>query len=166
MQLAGSRISASPPGVLGSGFRQLIHRSGPLASGTRSNSPCLDGFSLRENDPHIATALAAGRPRRTRSISTGTPLLPIDATAPKFAFKFGLRGGSLIALIPTASRIPANAAQNFASRSCNRYRQPLRKPTSAKLMFRAICSIQCWSGDVVIPAMHTLRLATRMNVST
>ena len=84
----------------------------------------------------------------------------------KFAFKLGLRGGSLIALIPTASRIPANAMQNFASRSCNRYRQPLRKPTSAKLMFRAICSIQRRSGDVVIPAIHILRLATRMNVST
>jgi len=34
------------------------------------------------------------------------------------------------------------------------------------VMFRGICSIQRRSGDVVIPAMHTLRLATRMNVST
>jgi hypothetical protein len=84
----------------------------------------------------------------------------------QWAFKFGLRGGSSIGSIPTDLRTPSNAAQNLVSRSCNRYRQPDKKPTSAWVMLRAICCIHPESAEVVIPAMHTFRDATRMKVST
>jgi len=42
----------------------------------------------------------------------------------------------------------------------------LRNPTSARVTFRAICSIQWESGEAVIPAMYTFLDATRMKVST
>src|SRR5262245_55411210 len=115
MQLPGSRISTSLPTAGASGFRQWIHRFGPLAGEQESHSLCLGDFFQRENEERNLIAPVAEMPRRTRSFLTGTPLSPIDAT-----FKFGLCGGSLMALIPTASRIPSNAAQNFASRSCSR----------------------------------------------
>src|SRR5258707_14945494 len=99
MRLAGSRISANLPAALGSGSRQWTHRSGPLASGTRSHSPCLDGFSLRENDPRTARALAAGKVSPNK-INFDRHSSFIDRCyRSKFAFKLGLRGGSLIALI-------------------------------------------------------------------
>ena len=42
----------------------------------------------------------------------------------------------------------------------------LRNPTSARVTFRAICSIQWESGEAVVPAMYTFLDATRMKVST
>lgn len=55
--------------------------------------------------------------------------------------------------------MPSKAVQNFVSRSCNRYRQPFRKPVSAMVTFRAICAIQAASGEAVIPAMQIWREA-------
>ena len=78
----GSKTSVSRRVVRCSGRSGDSVRSLRPEKGRGEDCPCLDGFSLRENDPRTARALAAGRPRRTRSISTGTPLLPIDATVP------------------------------------------------------------------------------------
>ena len=79
MRLSGSRISTSLPIARASGFRQRIHRFGPLASEKESHSLCLGDFFHRENEQRNLIAPVAVMPRRTRSFSTGTPLSPIDA---------------------------------------------------------------------------------------
>jgi hypothetical protein len=42
-----------------------------------------------------------------------------------------LAHGNLTASILTDARTPSHAAQNFASRSCSKYRHPDKKPVSA-----------------------------------
>ena len=83
MRLAGSRISTDLPAARASGFRQWIHRFGPLASEKESHFLSLGDFFHRENEERnwIAPAVML---RRTRSFSTGTPLSRTDATFPNW----------------------------------------------------------------------------------
>ena len=47
----------------------------------------------------------------------------------RWAFRFGLRGGKLSALLRTALRIPSNADRRFVSRSCDKNLQHTEKPS-------------------------------------
>ena len=84
MRLPGSRILTSLPIARASGFRQWIRRLGPLAWEIGSHSLCLGDFFHRESEERNWTAPVAVRPRRTRSFSTSTPLLRLDATFPSW----------------------------------------------------------------------------------
>src|SRR5260370_4713823 len=75
------------------------------------------------------------------------------------AFKFGLLAGKQIVLTLPDSISSRNDAENFVSRSCNRYWQPLRNPHPSMVAFRACCSIHSWLGEGVIPAKLTRRLS-------
>src|SRR5260370_15649809 len=74
-------------------------------------------------------------------------------------FKFGLLAGRRIVSTLPDSISSQNDVQNFVSRSCNRYRQPLKNPHSSVVAFRACCSIHLCSGYAVIPPKNTRRLS-------
>ena len=62
------------------------------------------------------------------------------------AFRFGLRAGNWIGLIPPDVSVARNESQNLVSRSCSAYRLRSRFPRLSPVALRAICSIQDSSG--------------------
>ena len=69
-------------------------------------------------------------------------------------FKFGLLAGRRIVSTLPDSISWRNDWQNFVSRSCRRYRQPLRNPHPRMVAFRACCSIHSSSGCGLFSALH------------
>jgi hypothetical protein len=66
---------------------------------------------------------------------------------------------SFIAFTPPAFGTESNDAQNFASRSCNRYRIGCKQPPSSSVALRAICSIHASVGCCVTPPSVTRRVS-------
>ena len=82
------------------------------------------------------------------------------------AFRFGLRAGNWIGLIPPDLSVARNESQNFVSRSGSAYGLRSRFPQLSTVGLRAICSIQASSGCRVIPAQQTRRLSRWMKNNT
>ena len=106
----------------------------------------LDGFSLDGSARRTLLPPSSGKTRRTESTSTSIPLLPIAPISPANAFRFGLLAGNLNGFTPPAFNTSRNDSQNLVSRSCRRYRQGCRHPSSSSVALRAICSIAIASG--------------------
>src|SRR5580693_1669634 len=121
----------------------------PAAKETKSDCLCPDGCAPRGNAPHCTTYCCTARrsERSPNRISLDRHSSFTDLTQRSAnEFKFGLLAGKRIVLTLPDSISSRNDAQNFVSRSCNTYRQPLRNPHSSMVAFRACCSIHSWPG--------------------
>jgi len=164
MRPRGGGISAVLPGARACGCHQTTRRSGPPVPERGSHCLSPGGFARCGSAPRTPPGSGARSPNKIIFDSTSAFTDRIHRS--QWALRLGLRAGNRTASIPTLLRIASKAAQNFASRSCARYRHPPRNPRSAKVAFRAICSIHREAGEVVIPAIHSFRDAMRMKTST
>ena len=84
MRLHGRRISRGLRVARASGFGHSIHRSGRRLSERESRSLDLGGSVPHENEKRSLRAPVGAMLRQTRSVSTGTLPLRIDATFPNW----------------------------------------------------------------------------------
>ena len=127
----------------------LCHRGNPPVVQPREKAEhflCLDGFSLDGSARRMPLPLSSGKTRRTESTSTSIPLLPIAPISPRMRSDSDSSPATSTASLPRPSTPLGNDSQNLVSRSCRRYRQGCRHPSSSSVAFRAICSIAIASG--------------------
>src|ERR1700730_4959203 len=138
----------------------------PFGRVTISDSPCPGGFAPRGNAPRYCCNARRSEDSPNRiSFDRHSSLTDLTHRS-ACEFKFGLLAGRRIVSTLPDSISSRNDAQNFVSRSCNRYWQFLRNPHSSMVTLRACCSIHSRSGYGVIPARLTLRLSKWIKQST